>query len=284
MPAWPRVRTVSLVRSARNRSCEVSNGHAVLVDRDPVIDSSGAPSVDAEDLPLVRGRRTPPRCFSSASAGRTPYCLLEQLVQRAAQRLLQQAGEPLGREPRVLQRDRRAVGEPDPHDVEHERAPARAAAPERSPRPPRPLPALTTLRPGRQALLAQQRRHAHDPGQVPVDLLRRHERAAAATRHPAYDARRPPARRAPAAGWTGSRRTPTARSRSAPSRCPGLQLPAADLLEQPAADLVGRRADRAALDDPGGHLRCPQTSAACMASSDSGSTWPPSTTSVWPVT
>lgn len=47
--------------------------------------------------------------------------LVEQLVDRAAERQLEQAGEPIGRERGVLNRDRAAVRQPDPDQAHDER-------------------------------------------------------------------------------------------------------------------------------------------------------------------
>ena len=44
---------------------------------------------------------------------------LEQLVQRTVQREMEEPGESLRREQRALQRERRAVGEAEPNDLEH---------------------------------------------------------------------------------------------------------------------------------------------------------------------
>ena len=128
--------------------------------------------------------------------------------------------------------------------------------------------------PGDHALAAQQRGHADDARQVPLDLALGHERAAAAPGHPADHAAlgqhgQRLAQRRPADPELGRERPLGAEP------LPGAQPPAADLLGQRAPDLLGRpRAGRRAL----GHSEI-----AAMASGDSGSTWPPSTTIVWPV-
>ena len=71
---------------------------------------------------------------------------LEQLVQRAAERAVEQVGEALGREQRPLQRDRLAVGEPHADDLEHEGRARPARAPRRSRRRPRPSPSTAPAR------------------------------------------------------------------------------------------------------------------------------------------
>ena len=57
---------------------------------------------------------------SIASSGRSPYSRVAQFVDRPAERALGQTRHQLGREDRVLERDRHAVGEPDAHQVDDE--------------------------------------------------------------------------------------------------------------------------------------------------------------------
>jgi len=52
--------------------------------------------------------------------------LVKKLVNRPAQRHLQQAAEPVGRKHGVLDRDRAAVGQPDPEQVDDQVAAAQA--------------------------------------------------------------------------------------------------------------------------------------------------------------
>ena len=126
--------------------------------------------------------------------------------------------------------------------------------------------------PGHHALAAQQRGHADDAGQVAFDLALGHERAAAAARHPADHAaflqhRQRLAQRGPADPDLGRERA------LGTQPLPGTQPAAADLLGQRAPDLFGR---------PGGR-NLGHSVIAAIASGDSGSTCPPSTTIVWPV-
>ena len=174
----------------------------------------------------------------------------------------------------MLEGERAAVREPDPHQVDDELA----------------GPGLQRLRgdvvrlgqprgqdpgPGHHALAAQQRGHADDARQVPLDLALGHERAAATARHPADRAaflqhREGLPQRGPADPELGRERALGAQT------LPRTQPAAADLLGQRAPDLLGRPGGRNL-----GHAE--SGSAAAMASGDSGSTWPPSTTIVWPV-
>ncbi len=174
----------------------------------------------------------------------------------------------------MLEGERAAVREPDPHQVDDQLA---GPGPQRlrgdvvrlgQPRAEHPGP-------GHHALAAQQRGHPDDAGQVSLDLALGHERAAAAAGHPADHAavvehRERLAERGPADPELGRERALGAEP------LPGTQLAAADLLGERAPDLL-RRPPRGNL----GHaLLVPMTA---MASGDSGSTWPPSTTIVWPV-
>ena len=171
----------------------------------------------------------------------------------------------------MLEGKRAAVREPDPHQVDDQL----------------PRPGAQRLRgdiirfgqpraqhpgPGHHALAAQQRGHPDNAGQVPLDLALGHERAAAAPGHPADHAallehRERLPQRGPADPELGRERALGAEP------LPGTQPAAADLLGQHAPDLLRR--------PPGGNLR--HALPAAMASGDSGSTWPPSTTIVCPV-
>src|SRR5918992_913429 len=104
-----RARTTIRARSARNRSCERSNGrpsasHAVRAAEQARLGAAGGDDLDAL-LRLSRLERV---------------LGLEELVQRARERAVEQAGEPVGGEGRPLERDRVAVGEADAHDLEHD--------------------------------------------------------------------------------------------------------------------------------------------------------------------
>jgi hypothetical protein len=130
--------------------------------------------------------------------------------------------------------------------------------------------------PGHHALAAQQRGHADDAGQVALDLAFGHERAAAAARHPADHAaflqhRERLAQRGPADPELGREcpfgAEPLPRAQPAATDLPGQRAP--DLLEGP------RRGNS--------RWNLAHYVIAAMASGDSGSTWPPSTTIVWPV-
>ncbi len=200
--------------------------------------------------------------------------LLDQLVHRTTERQLEQPGETPGRELRVLERERAAVREPDPHQVDDQLAGPDAQR-LRGEVVRRSQPRAEHPRPGHHPLAAQQRGHPDDAGQIPLDLALGHERAAAAAGHPADHAallehRERLAQRGPAHPELGRERALGAEP------LPGAQAPAADLLGQRAPDL----------------FRCPPgrtcrheepASMTAMASGDSGSTWPPSTTIVWPV-
>ena len=113
----PGVRTTIRVRSPRNRSWENSNGSSPVSVVVRVMDSSGAPagtsrtSASSADAVTTSMR-------STASFGPGAEVLVEQLVHRAAERQLQQPGEPVGGQHDVLHRDRAAVREPDPHQVD----------------------------------------------------------------------------------------------------------------------------------------------------------------------
>ena len=113
--------------------------------------------------------------------------LLQQVVERLAEWEVQQPGEPLRGEPDVLQGDRRSVGQPDADHVddvgtrvEHERR--RGLLVGQGDR------GADDARAGGHPLRSQQRRHTDDARQVALHLLRAHEGATAATRHPSYRA------------------------------------------------------------------------------------------------
>ncbi len=204
--------------------------------------------------------------------------LLDQLVDRTAQRQLEQAGEALGRELGTFERERAAVREPDPDQVHDQVAgpgPQRLGGDVVG----RGQPGGQHPRPGHHALAAQQRGHPDDAGQVPLDLALGHERAAAPARHPAdqaaflQDGERL-AERGPADPELGGEGPLGAEALAGP------QLPAADLLGQRPPDLVRRPADG---DGDRAHRAHPAASDAAIAWSVSGSTWPPSTTIVCPV-
>ena len=171
----------------------------------------------------------------------------------------------------MLQGERAAVREPDPHQVDDQLA-GPGAQRLRGDVVRLGQPRAEHPGPGYHALAAQQRGHADDAGQVPLDLALGHERAAAAARHPADHA---------AVGEDGERlaqRGPAdpELSRERPlgaQPLAGPQPAAADLLGQGAPDILMRPC--------GGNFG--HAELAAMASGDSGSTWPPSTTIDWPV-
>src|SRR5262249_6689035 len=117
-------------------------------------------------------------------------------------------------------------------------------------------------------LAAQRGRHADPPGQVALDLALADERATAPARHPAHQAallqhgQRLAQGRAADAKLRGQRAL-------GPEPLPGAQPSRGDLVRQNAAHVLVRARGF-------GH----QPS---IAASDSGSTWPPSTTMVCPV-
>ena len=260
------------VRSARNRSRENSigspSGSVVVL----VIAISGAPgSTSRMAASSGRGQDHLDPLHRVGRLG--AEVLLEQLVHRAAERQLEQPGKAPGREPGVLEGERAAVREPDPHQVDDELTGADAQRLRGEvvrlgqPRAEHPGP-------GDHALAAQQRGHPDDAGQVPLDLALGHERAAAAARHPADHAAlgqhgQRLAQRRPADPELGRERPLGAEP------LPGAQSPAADLLGQRAPDLLGR--------PRGSVMAFPFRLIAAMASGDSGRTCPPSTTIVWPV-
>ena len=126
--------------------------------------------------------------------------------------------------------------------------------------------------PGDHALAAQQRGHADDAGQVALDLALGHERAAAAARHPADHA-----------AFLQHRERLAQRGPADPELCRERPLGAEPLprAQPPAADLLGQRAPDLLRGPRLGNLA--HSVIAAMASGDSGSTCPPSTTIVWPV-
>ena len=190
--------------------------------------------------------------------------LLDQLVDRPAQRQLEQAGEALGREFGPFQRDWAAVREPDPDQV-HDQVAGPDAQRLGGGVVGRGQPGGQHPRPGHHALAAQQRGYPDDAGQVPLDLALGHEGPAAPAGHPAdqaaflQDGERL-AERGPADPELGGQGALGAEPLAGP------QLPAADLLGQDPPDLVrspaGGDGDRA-------HQRA---LAASTASEVSGST------------
>ena len=127
------------------------------------------------------------------------------------------------------------------------------------------------------ALRPQQRRDADDAGQVALDLPAAHEGPTPAAGHPAY---RPGllqrgerlTHRRPAHAELGGEVALGAEPGA------GAQPAVADLVLQPGQDPFAPQ-DRSRSTD-----QATQPSIAAMASGDSGSTWPPSTTICWPVT
>jgi hypothetical protein len=138
----------------------------------------------------------------------------------------------------VLQGERAAVREPDPHEVDDQLA-GPGAQRLRGEVVRLGQPRAEHPGPGGHALAAQQRGHADDAGQVPLDLALGHECAAAAARHPADHAaflqhRQRLAQRGPADPELGRQRPLGAET------LPRTQPAAADLLGQRAPDLVRR--------------------------------------------
>ncbi len=114
-----RARTTIRARSARNRSCERSNAAPSASQAVRATASSGAPRRRPEQ-PRLGGARGDDLDALLGLARHEAVAGLEQLVQRAAQRAVEQVREALGREQRALERDRIAVGEPDADDLQHE--------------------------------------------------------------------------------------------------------------------------------------------------------------------
>nr|WP_214316959.1 glycoside hydrolase family 125 protein [Nonomuraea sediminis] len=131
----------------------------------------GAAGHRLDALDGLRGTRAVPR--------------VEQLVERAAERQVEQAGEERRGQARPLERQRRAVREPDADDLGDQVArlePERGGGDlgrghQRGADHPRP---------GGETLLAQQRGHADHGGQVALDHRVADERAAASALHPPH--------------------------------------------------------------------------------------------------
>ena len=195
---------------------------------------------------------------------------VEELVEGAAQRELQQAGEPVCRQAGAFQGDRTAVGQPDPDHVQDvcclrqvQSGAGCLVGPDQG-RADHPGA-------GRDALLTQQGRDADDAGQVPVDFGMRDERAAAPTRDPAYDARSFHGRQRLADRGAAHAERAGQLAFTAELRA-GFQGTGPDLVQQPAPGVLAGPADGVRV-----------AHRFCRADIDSGSTCPPSTTSVWPV-
>ena len=271
------VRTLMMVRSARNRSWEYSKTtpSASLVVR--VMDSSGSARVGAEDRGLVLARGDDLDVLLRL-AGDGLVVLLQQVVERAAERAGRAAGGTA----------RRAAGRARGRSASRRPAGCGPRRPRRRPRPSSSAVAVSSSASAIAVLMIREpdvipcarssAGHAHDARQVALDLLRAHEGAAAPPRDPAYGARALERaeglahRRAAHAQLLarGRARRPAARRGAAARAGSG---PAAGGVR---ARRPGRSRARDSLTVTGAQIPS-------SAAGDSGSTWPPSTTRVWPV-
>ncbi len=180
--------TVIIVRSARKRSCEDSKGTPGPVAGDPGDREERGTGLDGQDGGLVGGGRGDLDVLLGLTRVRV-VVLGEEVVERTAERPLQEPRKAGRRELRVLQGDRDAVGQPDPHHVEDVGIGGQAQR--------RPCPVVSghdagahDAGTGGHPLSPQQRGHAHHPRQVALDLAAAHEGAATSARHAAYRPRR----------------------------------------------------------------------------------------------
>ncbi len=207
-------------------------------------------------------------------------------------RQLQQAREAQRGKAGVLQRERLAVGEADADDlgdqvagVDGQRGGRRLVGGDdaRADHP----------RPGGEALLAQQRGHADDAGQVAFDLGPADERAAPASRHPAHGAEplqgaERLAQRRPADAEARGELALGAEALAGlqfAGRDQGEELPAGGLHRALISQVAGHVITFLAMaTNHGGDRRIARLDhMRPSASRDSGRIWPPSTTMEWPV-
>ena len=272
------VRTLMMVRSARNRSWEYSKTHAVRVlGRPGDRQQRQRPRRYRGSRPRPRSRRRP-RCAPPPRRGRSRSA--PRAGRRASRRGAGRAAG--GTAPPAAATCSREIGEPSASRMRTTSIDVRPGLELQGGRG-----LLVRLgdrggddpRAGRHPLRPQQGGHAHDARQVALHLLRAHEGAAAPAGDAAYGARAlecaqglPHGRAAHAQLLRESALGPQPLARDAAARAGS----------GPAAGGVPAR--RPGRSRRGTHSRTVTgTQIPSSAAGDSGSTWPPSTTSVWPV-